>query len=158
MKFAAFIILLLLSTFCYSQSVTVIKITDLEKRIYNTSDTTYIINFWATWCAPCIKELPDFDSIHLAYQKEKVKVILVSVDFKEDLEKKVIPFVEKKKIKSEVMLLDETNANYFIQKISNDWTGDIPGTLILNNTKNKKLFFEKKLDFNFLKEQIESIK
>ncbi len=69
----------------FSQNVSVIKITDLEKRIRNNSDTTYIVNFWATWCAPCVKELPDFDSIYTTYKNEKVKMLLVSMDFKEIL-------------------------------------------------------------------------
>lgn len=139
-----------------SQNISIIKITDLENRIRNNSDTTYIVNFWATWCVPCVKELPDFDSINSAYINKKVKIILVSLDFKEDLKSKLIPFVTLKKIKSEVILLDETNANYFIPKISNDWSGAIPATLIINNQKNMNLFFEKKLNYNFLKTEVEN--
>lgn len=141
----------------FSQNVRVIKITDLEKRIYNSSDTTYIVNFWATWCAPCVKELPDFEKINLDYKNKKVVVLLVTMDFKEDLEKKVIPFIKNKNLKSEILLLDESNANYFIPKISNDWTGALPGTLILNNKYNIKSFFEKKLTYEFLKSQIDLI-
>lgn len=143
----------------YSQSVSVIKITDLEKRIKNNSDTTYVVNFWATWCAPCVKELPDFDSINTAFKNEKVKVLLVSIDFKEDLKNKVIPFLSAKKIKSEVLLLDELNGNYFIPRISDQWSGAIPATLIINNQKKINHFFEKKLNFLFLKIEIdESLK
>lgn len=141
----------------YGQQVNVIKISDLESRINNGSDTTYIVNFWATWCVPCVKELPDLDSIHAAYIGYKVKVVLVSLDFKEDLESKLLPFIAKKKVKSEVVLLDEVNANYFIPKVSNQWTGAIPATLIRNNQKNINVFFEKKLDYNFLKSEIEKI-
>ncbi|MES2286883.1 MAG: TlpA disulfide reductase family protein [Bacteroidota bacterium] len=140
----------------YSQNVSVIKITDLEKRIRNNSDTTYIVNFWATWCVPCVKELPDFDSINSTYINKKVKVILVSLDFKEDLKIKLMPFISTKKIRSEVVLLDELNANYFIPKISDEWTGAIPATLIINNQKKINRFFEKKLNYEFLKTEIEN--
>lgn len=139
----------------YSQNVRVIKITELEKRIRNNSDTTYIVNFWATWCVPCVQELPDIDSIHSTFIKEKVKVLLVSLDFKEDLKIKLIPFIATKKIKSEVLLLDELNANYFIPRVSNNWSGAIPATLIVNNQKKSNLFFEKKLNYDFLKAEIE---
>jgi thiol-disulfide isomerase/thioredoxin len=142
----------------YSQNVPVVKITYLEKRIKNNSDTTYIVNFWATWCAPCVKELPDFDSIYISYSNSKVKVILVSMDFKEDLKTKLLPFILAKKIKSETVLLDELNGNYFIPKISEQWTGAIPATLILNNKKDVNHFFEKKLTYEFLKNEIETIK
>ncbi len=146
---------LFISTSSYAQNVSVIKITDLEKRIHNNSDTTYIVNFWATWCAPCVKELPDFDSITKVYKNSNVKVILVSMDFKEDLKNKLLPFMKTKKIQSEVMLLDEVNGNYFIPKVSNEWTGAIPATLILNNKKKINHFFEKKLTYLFLKSEIE---
>lgn len=142
----------------YCQQVNVIKITDLEKRINNTaSDTTYIVNFWATWCVPCVKELPDFDSIYKVYTEQKVKVLLVSLDFKEDLKSKVLPFITSRKVKSEVLLLDELNSNYFIPKISNDWTGAIPATLIKNNKQKKDVFFEKKLNFALLRDEIEKM-
>ncbi|MES2139903.1 MAG: TlpA disulfide reductase family protein [Bacteroidota bacterium] len=140
----------------YSQNVSVIKITDLEKRIRNNSDTTYIVNFWATWCVPCVKELPDFDSINTTYINKKVKVILVSLDFKEDLKIKLMPFMLAKKIRSEVVLLDELNANYFIPKVSDEWTGAIPATLVINNQKKLNHFFEKKLNYEFLKTEIEN--
>lgn len=148
---------LILNAFCFSQNVTVLKITDLEKRIHNDSDTTYIVNFWATWCAPCVKELPDFDSISKVYKDKKVKVLLVTLDFSEDLKTKVIPFIIAKKLFSEVVLLDEVNGNYFIPKISDKWTGAIPATLIINQKRKFNHFFEQKLTYEFLKSELDQI-
>ncbi len=141
-----------------AQNVPILKITDLEKRIKNDSDTTYIVNFWATWCAPCVKEIPDFDSIAKTYKNEKIKVLLVTMDFKEELKNKVLPFIVAKKIYSEVLLLDEINGNYFIPKISDAWSGALPATLIINQKRKFNHFFEKKLTYEFLKSEIESIK
>src|ERR1700739_2398938 len=104
-----FLIAVFIGNTGHSQHVSVIKITDLENRIKNNSDTAYVVNFWATWCVPCVKELPAFDSLNTAYSKKKVKVLLVSLDFKEDLQTKLIPFLISKKIKPEVVLLDETD-------------------------------------------------
>ena len=151
------IVFLLLSCCSLAQNVPILKVTDLLKRIGNNSDTTYIVNFWATWCAPCVKELPAFDSINKVYADKKVKMILVTMDFKEDLQTKVIPFLKERKMRSEVNLLDEINGNYFIPKISEQWSGAIPATLIVNNKTNTRLFFEKKLSYEFLKTQVESI-
>lgn len=156
MRTCFFCLIYLISSGLFSQKVSVIKITDLEKRINNPSDTTYIVNFWATWCAPCVKELPDFDSISKTYSG-KVKVIFVTMDFKEDIDTKVRPFLIKKPLVSEVLLLDEVNGNYFIPKISDKWTGAIPATLILNNNKKYRNFFERKLNYIFLKEEIEKL-
>jgi thiol-disulfide isomerase/thioredoxin len=157
MRLTIFILFFACITSYSQRNIGVLKIIDLEKRIHSDSDTTYIINFWATWCMPCIKELPAFDSIHNDFKNQKVKVLLVSLDFTEYIEKMVTPFIEKKKIQSEVVVLDEVNGNYFIPKVSNEWTGAIPATLIVNNKKQKRYFFEKKLDYAFLKNQIELI-
>lgn len=146
--------LVLFSSFLFSQKVSVLKITDLEKRLQTVSDTTYIVNFWATWCAPCVKELPDFDSISKTHPNDYVKVLLITMDFKEDLTTKVIPFIQKKKLVSEVCLLDEINGNYFIPKVSDKWTGALPATLIVNTKKGIREFYEKKLDYQFLTETL----
>jgi thiol-disulfide isomerase/thioredoxin len=158
MKRIVFGLFLLMSYASFSQNISVIKIEDLNRRILNLSDTTYIVNFWATWCAPCVKELPDFDSITKIYSSDKVKVLLISMDFKEDLNIKVIPFCKKKVLRSEVYLLDETNGNYFIPKVSEQWTGAIPATLIINNQKKYRAFYERKLNYSFLKDEIEKNK
>jgi len=157
MKSFLALLLIVLTSSLFSQNIPVIKVTELEKRIFNNSDTTYIVNFWATWCAPCVKELPDFDSISKTHSNQKIKVLLVTMDFKEDVNSKVVPFVKKKKIISEVLLLDELNADYFIPKIANEWTGALPATVIINNKKNIKQFFEKKLTYEFLKNEIQQI-
>ncbi|HET6227252.1 MAG TPA: TlpA disulfide reductase family protein [Bacteroidia bacterium] len=140
-----------------SQSPSVWKIEDLEKRIKTNSDTTYIVNFWATWCGPCVKELPAFDSIQATYLQTKIKVILVSLDFKEDIDKKVIPFIKKKQVQSEVVLLDEVNGNYFIPKISDQWSGALPATWIVNKKKSINRFFEKSITTAFLKSELQTI-
>lgn len=148
--------LLFLTIQAKSQHVAVYKIDDLLKRYEVNNDTTYIINFWATWCAPCVKELPEFDSIGTTYSNQKVKLLLVSLDFKEDIDTKVIPFLKKKGFSAEVVLLDELNGNYFIPKVANEWSGAIPSTLIVNNKNKYRHFFEKKLSYEFLKTEIEN--
>jgi thiol-disulfide isomerase/thioredoxin len=122
---------LLLTLHIKAQSVsTIYKIDDLRKRI-NANDSLQVVNFWATWCKPCILELPAFDS--LAMVNPKIKVLLVCLDFKEDLNKKVNPFLKKNNIKSECVLLDEVNGNDFVNKISPTWSGAIPTTLFKKN-------------------------
>ncbi len=131
---------LILSFWLQAQTITQIyKIKDLLNRI-DTSKTTLVINFWATWCKPCIQELPAFDSLNAS--KNTCQVILVSLDFKEDLEKKLNPFLKKNNITSECVLLDEVNGNDYINKISEKWSGAIPATIFIN--KEKRLFAERK--------------
>ena len=85
-----------------SQSIPEIKADELLNRINNGGDTTFVINFWATWCAPCVKELPLFEEINTNYSNQNVKVLLVSVDFKKDIQNKLKTFIDKKHLKSEM--------------------------------------------------------
>src|SRR4051812_27348550 len=99
--------LLLLFTVQAQQKVGVYKIDALLKRINNTSDTIYVVNFWATWCKPCVAELPEFEKFNRQNKNKIVKVLLVSIDFKDELDKKVKPFLEKNQYSMECVLLDE---------------------------------------------------
>ncbi len=148
----ALILFIILNSICFSQSkIPVIKIENLLQSIEKNNDTIYIVNFWATWCKPCVAELPDFEKIDFEFKTQKVKVLLVTLDFKEELEKRVIPFISKNKYTSEILLLDETDGN-FINKIYKDWSGAIPATLLIKN--NKKEFIPKKTNYEELKSKI----
>ena len=146
---------LILSAFnLNAQNVSVYKIDQLLKRIHNNSDTLYIVNFWATWCKPCVAELPDFEKIHLENKNQEVKLLLVSMDFKEDIKSRVQPFLLKNKYTSEVVVLDELNGNEFIEKVNKQWTGALPATLITKKNSSVNEFYEKKLHYDFLAEQV----
>jgi thiol-disulfide isomerase/thioredoxin len=132
------------------KSVSVYKIDDLLKRIHNNSDTVYVVNFWATWCKPCVQELPEFEKFNRENKTKIVKVLLVSLDFKEDIQKKLMPFLEKNKYSMECVLLDEINGNDFINKINTKWSGAVPATLFTTKNKKSEHFYEKKLSLEIL--------
>lgn len=134
--------LLLLAAPGQAQQVEVVTFPALEKRLSQPNDTTYVVNFWATWCGPCIKELPYFEQANKTYAGQKVKVLLVSLDYASQLDKKVKPFVLKRGLQSEVLLLNETDPNTWLGKVDDKWSGSIPFTLVLNNKKQKRAGFE----------------
>jgi len=139
-------LLLVVHSFCYAQQVQVVKFPGLQDMMAQKNDTILIINFWATWCGPCVAELPHFEAVSARYSQHKVKVLLVNLDFVSELKKKVIPFVAKKRIRSStVVLLDEPNYNSWIDKIDPDWSGAIPFTLIINAAKKERKVFERAL-------------
>lgn len=132
-----FLLLLLSSLSGFSQNVKLLNINQLQERIKNGKDSTYVVNFWATWCAPCIKELPHFEKLATEHKSEKLAVLLINLDFKSKLESNVIPFVKRKNLKNEVFLLNESNPQEFIDRIDPNWSGSIPATLFIKNEKRK---------------------
>jgi thiol-disulfide isomerase/thioredoxin len=140
-----------------SQHVRMIKFPELESMMKQESDTTYVFNFWATWCKPCIKELPYFDQLASHFPDRKIRVILVSLDFKRQYETNLKPFLVRNNIQSEVLLLDEPDYNSWIDKVDPGWGGAIPATLVLNNKSGTHKFYEKDFAREDLIETVKSL-
>lgn len=131
------------------REVPVIHFDKLESLLQEPGDTTYIINFWATWCKPCVMEMPYFEQIEKDYvEDDSVKVLLVSLDFPENLQDRVVPFMERRDIVSEVWLLDEVDANSWIDKVDTTWSGALPATVIIN--RDYRYFHEGMMNYNEL--------
>ena len=125
---------------------------EFEPRLYKETDSIYIINFWATWCAPCVKEIPYFEKLYANYKDQKVKVLFVSLDFPAQIESRVIPFIQRMNMQAEVVLLDDTRANRWIPRVNEDWTGAIPATLVYN--AEFRQFYQREFNYEELEEII----
>ena len=131
------IICVLLLFSCNNSTKDKIEIVDFDglySKINLSVDKTYVINFWATWCAPCVKELPHFEEVNKELKDKNIEVILVSLDFPSQIESKLKPYIKKNKIKSKVILLDDSKMNTWVPKVSENWDGGIPATLIVNSS------------------------
>ena len=135
-------------------SVKTYTYSELKPLLEKNEGKTYIVNFWATWCAPCVKELPYFEKIKKEYDDKNVEVLLVSLDFPKQVEKKLIPFINKRKLNSKVVLLDDINEDVWIKAIDENWSGAIPATLIYN--KNKRKFYEHSFDYETLEKELQT--
>jgi len=155
MKKCLLILFLLTLTFSVNAQVKLISLKELEQRFTKGKDTTYVLNFWATWCVPCVKELPHFENLKSEYFKKPIKVILVSMDFKSKLNSNVIPFVKKHKLKSEVYIINEPNQQAFITNVDKKWSGALPATLMVIN--NRRTFFEKEFTGTELEDLVKDI-
>ncbi len=140
------LILLLISSWylAVSQDIRKVNIKELT-AIIDSSKTPLVINFWASWCGPCVREIPWFEKNVADFSKEKVKLILVSIDFADDYPATIRNFARKNGYKSEIIWLNETNADEFCPQIDKSWEGAIPVTLMVNNQKHYRRFFGQQL-------------
>lgn len=127
-----------------AQDIRRVKIDDLVK-IIETSREPLIVNFWASWCTPCIHEIPWFEKNVAAYKDKGVKLLLVSLDFADDYPKNIRSFVQKNKYQSQVLWLDEIKSADFCPRIDKSWEGTIPVTLFINNTTHFRQFFNRQV-------------
>lgn len=111
----------------------------LEPLLNRKDDKTYIINFWATWCKPCVEEMPSFEKTFEEQKENGVEMLLVSLDMPTMWGKRLVPFVEANELKGEVVILDDPKMNDWIPKIDKNWQGGIPATLIYN--RDKRIFY-----------------
>ena len=119
------------------------------------NDTLYIFNFWATWCQPCVKEMPYFNMADSAYSNKPLRIILVSLDFVENVENALIPFILENDLRPEVIVLDDMDSNTWIPMIDPDWEGTIPASLFMQKSTRK--FFARSFTYEELTEEIELI-
>ncbi len=157
-SFNILILTLILTSFVPANEVKVYNFKEFKSEILNSKDSEslLVINFWATWCGPCVKELPYFEEINKKYVDKNVRVILVSLDFEKQYQSKLIPFIEDKGLKSEIIWLNDTKYNEWIDQVSPQWSGAIPATVFIKNAKVLK-FMEKELELDELENTINNL-
>jgi thiol-disulfide isomerase/thioredoxin len=132
------------------------RFSDFLPYLQQQNDTIYVVNFWATWCAPCIEELPYFEQLHQEYAGRKVKVLLISMDFRKDLDNKLKPFLQRRQFSTPIAALLDSDYDNWIEQVDPQWTGSIPATLIFHGEKRK--FIENEFsDYTELKKLIDPL-
>jgi thiol-disulfide isomerase/thioredoxin len=157
--FLIFVITLFLwkSNSALSQKAKVVKWLEVEKILAEKSDSLTVINFWATWCKPCVLEIPHFETVRKKMKDKPVRFRYISLDFKDQKKTKLDPFISKKMEGSTVWLLDETNYDLWINKIDPAWEGTIPVTVLLNNSKKIRKFVAREISETELEQLIQTL-
>ena len=155
-KFLFITLALLAAKNLSAQEIPKWKVAQLEQLISQSSKPT-IINFWATFCVPCIHELPYFQKAAQQYQKDSVQLVLVSLDLEDAYPAKIKDMATRLKITSPVVFLNETNADVFCPVVDKAWSGAIPATLFINNKTGYRKFIEDQLSEEKLNGEIKAL-
>ncbi len=155
-KFLLILFIALSSVQINAQQIRVIKFDELQEIVQSKANVIQVVNFWATWCAPCVKELPILEKLN-AENRKGIKIILINLDFVDKIDK-VNAFVARKKMKTKVLLLDEIDYNQWIDKVDKHWGGAIPATLVVNQQNGKRKFVEHELEVGELERLIEEVR
>ncbi|WP_100610730.1 TlpA disulfide reductase family protein [Confluentibacter lentus] len=123
-----------------------------QKFLQKKDGKVYVVNFWATWCAPCVKEMPYFEKLNQEYKSNNVEVLFVSLDFPHLYDSKLKPFIKNKNIKSKVVALNDVDMNTWIPKVDENWSGSIPATIIYKNDTSK--FYEQSFTYESLESEL----
>ncbi|SNR15029.1 TlpA disulfide reductase family protein [Tenacibaculum jejuense] len=140
-----------------------LKVTDGAIRILNydqlkplleqQDDKVHVVNFWATWCKPCVEELPAFEKLNEEYKDKNVELLLVSLDFPNQIQSELLPFIKEHELKPEVVVLDDPDQDKWINGISTEWSGAIPATIIYKN--GKRAFYEQSFNYDLLNKELQ---
>jgi thiol-disulfide isomerase/thioredoxin len=125
-----------------AQQVSERRFSAIDSVMHVKNDTLYVMNFWATWCKPCVKELPAFEEANRKFNGRAFRMILVSLDFANGIETRIRPFLKERDMKTEVWVLKESDYSTWIDKVNEKWSGSLPATLIFNNGKKTRRFHE----------------
>ncbi|MDF1561151.1 MAG: redoxin family protein [Bacteroidales bacterium] len=137
-----------------AQKIEKIGVPELEKILASPENVLHVVNFWATWCPPCVTELPYFEKLSKEYEGKGVKFILISLDFPSQIDSRLIPFLEANKITADVRVMTNIDYNSWIEKVDASWQGNIPVTLLFNNANEIRYFHPEELEEAKLRELI----
>jgi thiol-disulfide isomerase/thioredoxin len=137
-----------------AQTIPKWKLTDLQTAI-SKADKPTIFNFWATFCKPCVAEIPYFQQLVKKYESEGVQLVLISLDLSEAYPNQISSFASKYKFTSPIKFLAETNADLFCPVVDESWSGAIPASLFVNNKTGYRKFFEEQISKEKLEKEIQ---
>ncbi len=116
-------------------NVALLKPAAFAGMIKASAGKVVVVNFWATWCGPCVAEFPEFVKLDNEYKaKGTVRFVHITADDSTDLKTKVIPFLKKQQSQADQFLQDTEDPQEMIDAVFKEWSGVLPATFVYDKT------------------------
>jgi thiol-disulfide isomerase/thioredoxin len=152
-----FVILLTIRITFAQELVNISSVDDIAKIKNENNGKILVFNFWASWCKPCVKELPDLIKLNRDYKDRNIKLIIISLDFKEEVDLKLLPFLKDNNIDFPSYLLDVKDPDDIMNYFDSKWNGGIPATFIFDTSGQLKKFILGAHDYVFFENEIKKL-
>ena len=146
----AFIFLLILSNISLPQDVRkVSSLNQIDSLKSSYDGNVILVNFWASWCKPCVEEFPDLLKLRNDFSGKGLKIVFISLDFPEDINTKLIPFLKKNNVDFTTFQCNFKNTEDLMDYFDKKWDGAIPATFIFDRkgVLRSKIVGSKSYDF-----------
>ncbi len=143
----------------FSQAVPSLGTADFLASAAPHEDTVYVYNFWATWCKPCVAELPHFQQLQADFADQPLKVVLLSLDFEQNWETAIPRMLALRKVDLPVIYLhDAHDDNAWIDGVGGpDWYGEIPASLLIHRGAEVREFAAQEFTYEALREWVQPV-
>lgn len=119
----------------------------------NDSGKFRLVNFWATWCAPCVAEFHEFVEVNRMYRHRDFEFVAVSMN-QPDEEKRVLDFLKKKQASNRNLIFASAEREPLINAFDPKWQGEVPYTVLLDPEGKVIHSQSDRVDFSVLKRAI----
>lgn len=116
----------------FGQDLRPAQASEILEHIANSDSEVVLVNLWATWCSPCVKEFPEIVSLAKRYDRASLDIVFVSLDFPEDREQ-TLAFLEDKSWTRLSYIRDGLDSD-FVNGFITEWTGAVPATFVYDSS------------------------
>jgi thiol-disulfide isomerase/thioredoxin len=117
-----------------------LDVSAFRRRVASLRDTVVMVDFWATWCAPCRAELPGWVAMERRLAPERVRLLIVSVDDSAD-ERAAVQFLDSIGAPRPRYIKRTTRDAAFIDAVDTAWSGALPALFLYDRTGHQRARF-----------------
>jgi thiol-disulfide isomerase/thioredoxin len=125
-----------------------------QRLLASSKGKVLVVNFWATWCAPCRKEMPELVALTSRYRSRGLQFVTIAIDEESDAAK-AAEFVAKTKVPQPAYIKRFQNDEKFISMVDSRWSGGLPFTVVYDRAGKKVRVFPGEVDLKELEQVIQ---